>query len=177
VCRWWVARPPPTPADPQSRVAPGLSVQARALRYLAQRDHSRVELERKLARQVEDLPEDPAAVQIARVLDTLTARGLLSEQRAAEALVGAQARRFGGLKLRQNLRARGVAPDEAAAALATVADTELARAHALWQRRFGATATDAAGRAKQARFLAGRGFGGDVIRRVVQGLGEDIDND
>lgn len=158
-------------------MAPGLSVQARALRYLAQREHSRAELERKLARHVEDQPEDPASAQIARVLDHLVIRGLLCEQRAAEALVGAQARRFGGLKLRQNLRARGVAPEEAAAALAAVADTELARAHEVWRRRFGSPAADAAARAKQARFLAGRGFGGDVIRRVVQGLGEDIDND
>ena len=42
----------------------------------------------------------------------------------------------------------------------------------VWQRRFGQPATDAAGRAKQMRFLAGRGFAGDVIRRVVQGADE-----
>jgi regulatory protein len=153
-----------------------LSIQARALRYLALREHSRAELARKLARHVEDTPEDPAPARIARVLDDLAARGLLDEQRAADALVSAQARRFGGLKLRQSLRARGVGADEAAAALAgveRVAGTELERAHAVWQRRFGTPARDAAERARQARFLAGRGFAGDVIRRVVRGLGED----
>jgi regulatory protein len=34
-------------------------------------------------------------------------------------------------------------------------------------------AGDAAARAKQIRFLAGRGFDGDVIRRVVRAADED----
>ena len=34
-----------------------LSVKGRALRYLSQREHSRLELERKLARHVADLPD------------------------------------------------------------------------------------------------------------------------
>lgn len=125
---------------------------------------------------MEDQPDDPAAAQIGRALDELTLRGLIDERRAAEALVASQARRFGALKLRQSLRARGVAPDEAAAALAGVEDSELARAHVVWQRRFRQVATDPAERAKQARFLAGRGFGADIIRRVVQGLVDDTDD-
>ena len=59
------------------------SVKGRALRYLAQREHSRAELERKLARHVEDAPEASAAAQIAAALDELTAHGLLSEARVA----------------------------------------------------------------------------------------------
>lgn len=98
----------------------------------------------------------------------------MNEQRAAEALVTSQARRFGSLKLRQSLRARGVAPDEAAAALAGVEGTELQRAHEVWRRRFGTPAQDAAERARQARFLARRGFSSDVIRRVVRGLDDDL---
>jgi regulatory protein len=152
---------------------PGLSLKARALRCLAMREHSRAELERKLARHADDSPEDPAAPRIARVLDELVARGLLDEQRAAEALVSAQARRFGGLKLRQNLRARGVDAAAAEAALAGVSGGELARALAVWQRRFGQLATDPTERARQARFLAGRGFATDVIRRIVSGLDDD----
>ena len=69
------------------------------------------------------------------------------------------------------LAQHGLALDaEQAAQLRT---TELERARALWQRRFGSPATDPAGRAKQMRFLAGRGFSGETIRRVVQGLDED----
>ena len=106
----------------------GLSLKARALRYLAMREHSRAELERKLARYVADDDEDPAGVRIARVLDELAAHGLLDEQRAADALVASQAWRFGALKLRHSLRERGVAPDAAALALDAVADTEFERA-------------------------------------------------
>jgi regulatory protein len=152
---------------------PGLSLKARALRYLAMREHSRAELARKLARHADDSPEDPAAPRISRLLDELAALGLLDERRAAEALVSAQASRFGGLKLRQNLRARGVEPQVAEAALASLGDSECARARAVWRRRYGEPAADPAERARQARFLAGRGFSGDIIRRVVGGLDED----
>lgn len=152
---------------------PGLSLKARALRYLAMREHSRAELERKLARHVDDDPEDPAGPRIARVLDELASHGLIDERRAAEALVSAQSGRLGGLRLRQALRQRGVDAEAAEAALAGVADSELERAREVWRRRFGAPAADAAERARQARFLAGRGFGGDVIRRVVRGLPDD----
>lgn len=67
-----------------------------------------------------------------------------------------------------------MAPEEAAAALASVEGTELQRAHDIWRRRFGNPAQDPSERARQARFLAGRGFSSDVIRRVVRGLDDDF---
>jgi len=149
------------------------SVKGRALRYLAQREHSRAELERKLAHTVEDTPEAPAAVQIARALDELAARGLQSEARVAESVLTTQGRRLGVRRLKQTLQAKGLAPDLVAATLQQAAVTELQRAHEVWQRRFGAPAVDAAGRAKQARFLAARGFSGEVIARVVKGLDDE----
>ena len=97
-------------------ISRGLSLKARALRYLAMREHSRAELARKLARHVEDSAEDPSGPRIERLLDELAAHGLLDEQRAADALVSAQAARYGALQLRQRLRARGVAPEAAATA-------------------------------------------------------------
>lgn len=154
-------------------ISRGLSLKARALRYLAMREHSRAELARKLARHVEDSAEDPSGPRIERLLDELAAHGLLDEQRAADALVSAQAARYGALQLRQRLRARGVTPEAAATALASVAGSEFERAHAAWQRRFGEPSADPTERARQARFLAGRGFGADIIRRVVRGLGDD----
>ncbi|MGH8858455.1 MAG: recombination regulator RecX, partial [Polaromonas sp.] len=45
--------------------------------------------------------------------------------------------------------------------------SELERAREVWRKKFDGPAADAAGRARQMRFLAARGFGGDVIRRVV----------
>ncbi len=160
------------------------SIKARALRYLAAREHSRVELERKLARHVEDLPDLPAAAQIGRVLDELSERGLIDERRAAEAVVSARAARFGSARLKQDLRARGIGADDAAEALAGLSDSELTRARDIWRRRFGGrfsadenpnTSVSAQERARQARFLAGRGFSGDVIRRVIRGWDETDD--
>lgn len=145
-----------------------LSVKGRALRYLAQREHSRVELERKLARHVEDTPEASALAQIAAALDELAARDLLSDVRAAESVLSAQGRRYGARRLKQTLQSKGLAPELVASTLQQAKATELERARAVWQRRFGAPAEDAAARAKQMRFLAGRGFEGEVIRRVVQ---------
>lgn len=152
-----------------------LSVKGRALRWLAQREHSRGELERKLARHVEDTADATAAAQIAAALDELTARGLLSGARVAESVLNSQAQRYGARRLEQTLRAKGLEPELVAATLQRSRDTELERAREIWRRRFGAAPANAAERARQMRFLAGRGFEGDVIRRVVQAQDDDCD--
>jgi len=150
-----------------------LSVKGRALRYLAQREHSRVELERKLARYVEDCPEASAQAQIAAALDELAAKGLLSEARTAESVLRSQGQRYGSRRLKQTLQSKGLAPELVSATLHEARGTELERAREVWRRRFGEIAPDAAARSKQMRFLAGRGFDGDVIRKVVK----DVDPD
>ena len=150
-----------------------LSVKGRALRYLAQREHSRAELERKLARAVQDLPEVSAQAQISAALDELAAKGLLSEERTAQSVLLSQGRRFGTRRLRQTLQAKGLAHDLVADTLQQARGTELERAREVWQRRFGQPPADAAERARQMRFMAGRGFEADVIRRVVQGADDD----
>jgi regulatory protein len=149
------------------------SLKGRALRYLSQREHSRAELARKLARHVEDTPEAPAAAQIAQAIDELAAHGLQSEARVAESVLASQAPRFGARRLKQTLLAKGLAPELVSATLQQAEASELQRAQALWKRRFGEVAADAAGRARQARFLAARGFGADVICRVVKGLPDE----
>jgi regulatory protein len=146
-----------------------LSVKGRALRYLAQREHSRAELERKLARHVEDQPEASAQAQIAAALDDLSAKGLLSEARVAESVLLSQGRRYGVRRLKQTMQAKGLSPELVAHTLQQARASELERALDIWRRRFGSPPADAAERARQMRFLAGRGFEGDVIRRVVRG--------
>ena len=150
-----------------------LSVKGRALRYLAQREHSRAELERKLRRHVQDLPEASAPAQIAAALDDLASKGLLSEARAAASVLNGHATRYGVRRLKQTLQAKGLAPELVVSTLQQARGTELERAREIWRRRFGEPAADAAGRAKQMRFLAGRGFEGEVIRRVVQPRDDD----
>ncbi|MBA4175836.1 MAG: recombination regulator RecX [Leptothrix sp. (in: Bacteria)] len=150
-----------------------LSVKGRALRHLAQREHSRAELERKLARVVEDTADVPAQAQIAAALDDLSAQGLLSEARVAASVLLGQGRRYGVHRLKQTMQAKGLAPELVAQTLQQARATEYERAREVWRRRFGSPPADAAERARQIRFLAGRGFDGDVIHRVVRGGEED----
>lgn len=153
---------------------PALSIKGRALRYLAQREHSRAELERKLARRATTDPDfDPVvrATAVARALDELTAAGLLDDSRAAASVVRTQAPRYGDAHLRHSLRQRGVPDAQAQAALESLASDEYLRALAVWRRRFGdQPAADVRERARQARFLAGRGFPARLIHRIVRGL-------
>ena len=171
------------------------SLKARAIMWLAQREHSRSELRIKLLRRARadaaadaaaaagadaaGAPGSPAATLAAEdpapaveaLLDWLEAHDYLSQRRFADSRVHARAARHGTERIRQELSRHGVALEPEA--LQALRESELGRAQALWQRRFGSPAPDAAGRARQARFLAGRGFSGDVIRRVVKGAAED----
>lgn len=113
---------------------------------------------------------DPEAA-VDQLLDWLVAHQYLSETRFVESRVNARSRKQGALRIKLELSRHGLAlePDQAA----TLRATEFARAQALWQRKFGTVATEARERAKQARFLASRGFAADVVRRIVGGLDED----
>lgn len=144
-----------------------LSLKGRALRLLSQREHSRAELERKLAAH----EEEPGQLQ--RTLDELQAKDFISDARAADSVLHRRAPRLGAGRIRQELQAKGLDPELIAQALVTLKETELARAHAVWRRKFQSAPQDPAERAKQSRFLAARGFGGEVIRRVLAGAGDE----
>lgn len=139
------------------------SLKGRALKLLAQREHSRKELERKLAGH-EDEPG-----QLRRALDELQARGFIDEQRVVESVLNRRAPRLGAGRIRQELQAKGLDAERVAAAVAALRGTELERAREVWRKKFAAVPKDAAERARQARFLAARGFGGETIRRVLGG--------
>ena len=154
------------------RPAQTLSLKGRALRYLAAREHSRAELATKLSRHVGP-EDDPDAV--ARVLDELAAKGFIDEARVAESVLHRRAGRLGGARVLLELRAKGLPDDVVADAAAQLRSTELARAQAVWRRKFGQPPADAAERARQLRFLAARGFSGDVARRALGGAADDDD--
>lgn len=201
---------------------PALTLKAKALQLLATRDHSRAEMERKLAqwlqqqaRQAQEraaarghfqtdsrpaerdfddspLPQELPCVEsgdadakadshteIARVLDDMTARGYLSEERAAQSLVHRRAGRMGDARLAQELRQRGLDATVIDATLAGLraADDEPARAWAVWQRKFGSLPSSPQERARQTRFLASRGFRHDTIRQVLSGSLANPDGD
>lgn len=157
--------------EPLQRPTPQRSLKARALRYLAAREHSRAELATKLARQAG--PEaDPEA--IARVLDELAAKGFINEARVAESILHRRAGRLGAARVLQELRAKDLPEDVLRDAAEQLRETELARAHAVRERKFGAAPpTDLRERARQLRFLAARGFSGETARRAIAGVPDD----
>lgn len=143
------------------------SLKGRALRLLSQREHSRAELERKLARHEEE------AGSLARALDELAAKDFISEARVVQSVLHQRAPRLGAARVRQELQAKGIAADAVAEAVASLQATELERARALWQRRFDAPPSDAKERARQARFLLARGFAGATVAKVLRTGGDD----
>jgi regulatory protein len=143
---------------------PQLSLKGRALRLLSGREHSRSELERKLAAH----EEEPG--QLRRVLDELQARGFIDHARVAESLIHRRAGKLGAARIRQELQAKGLDAELVAETVAGLRDTEVQRARDVWRRKVAAPPADAAERGKQTRFLAARGFDGEVIRRVLSGV-------
>ena len=155
----------------------GPSLKARALQWLAQREQSRVELHRKLAPHAaaedaarreagEPEPALDAPARVEALLDWLEAHRYLSQERFVESRVHARSARFGNLRIRQELDQHQAAlSPEAALALR---DSELERARAVYQRKFPNPPASAGEHAKQSRFLAGRGFSPETIRRVLR---------
>jgi regulatory protein len=139
-----------------------LSLKARALRWLANREHSRLELRAKLQRAAGD---SHTLHEIDALLENLAALGHLSNERFVESRLHARSARFGNRRIEQELRQHGVAID--ADTQAQLRASELARARVVWRKKFGTLAQDPSGRARQARFLAARGFSAEVVHRIV----------
>ena len=143
------------------------SLKGRALRLLSGREHSRAELERKL----QSFEEEPGT--LAQALDELQAKGVISEQRVIESVLHRRAAKLGTARIKQELQGKGLDPLAVSEALAGLKGSERERAQEVWRKKFGSPPADAQAAAKQMRFLAARGFGGDIIRRVVAGGHDD----
>src|SRR5437879_12296998 len=139
----------------------------RALRLLARRAHSRAELAGKLRTHVhpgEDLEE---------LLEDLSRRKLLCDERYAESRAHALSRKYGAARIAHELRAKGLDKGLAEQASGAARATEVERAREVWRRKFRVAPRTREERAKQIRFLRSRGFSFDAIRAVLGGPGED----
>ncbi|WP_081627134.1 recombination regulator RecX [Bordetella sp. FB-8] len=158
-----LASPAQAPADQPTQAAPrrGLSLKARAVGYLSRREYARQELARKLR----PYAEDPAEIE--SVLDALQREGWQSNERFARSLVHRRAPLRGTARIVQELRQHGL--DDAVLAQASVQlkATEHERAQAVWAKRYTAKPIDRIDYARQARFLASRGFSQEAIHRVL----------
>jgi regulatory protein len=137
------------------------SLKGRALRLLSQREHSRTELERKLA-QHEEVPGE-----LAKALDELQARDFINDGRAVDSVVNRRSGKLGSARIKQELAAKGLSGEAVAEAMANLKDSELSRAQEVWRKKFGTSPQDPQEKAKQMRFLLSRGFPSEVVRRTV----------
>ena len=146
---------------------PDLTLRERALRLLARREHSRAELARKLRPNV--APED----DLEALLDDLSKRKQLSDERYADSRANTLSRKFGSARIVQELRAKGLDKGLAESAAAAARATEVERAKIVWTKKFRAAPGTREERAKQMRFLQSRGFSFDAIRAVIKDADED----
>jgi regulatory protein len=156
-----------TSQKPKSRDGlDGPSAKARqvALGLLARREHSVLELNHKLLRR------GFGSAEVEQVIEGLSAENLLSDVRFAEVYAHSRVDRgYGPLRIRRELRERGVSDDTVSGILTELDDDwskHLVRVH---HKRFGdRLPTNAAEKASQLRFLRHRGFTLEQIKRLFQ---------
>ena len=147
--------------------APQLSLKGRALRFLSMREHSRLELGRKLSKYAEEGDD------IEALLDLLEKNNWLSQERFSESLIHRRSARFGNSRIVAELQSHGVNGEALQELKAGLADSETARACEVWERKFGVVATDPKERNKQMRFLMLRGFSQRAVQAAMKGV--DLD--
>lgn len=146
-----------------------ISLKARALKYLSAREHSRLELARKLQRHAQESDD------VDTLLDTLEAAKLLSQSRFSESLVHRRAARFGNNRILSELQSHGIDGDALGDIKASLAQDEAARAREVWRKKFNQVPADASERAKQMRFLQQRGFSQHAIQSAMRAIDQADD--
>ncbi|MGI9275712.1 MAG: regulatory protein RecX [Endozoicomonas sp.] len=138
-------------------------VRRAAMDLLARREHSYVELERKLGSR---FPENLVSESLQRLVD----EGLQSDERFVESYVySRQQRGYGPVRIRSELHQKGVDSELVAGFLFEEDETWLEMASGLRVKKFGeAVPRDAKSRAKQFRYLAQRGFSPRQIQDCFQ---------
>lgn len=149
------------------------SLMARGIDALSRREYSRKELREKL---VQALEEGQSAAEVDAVLDELESKNYLSEERYARSRVRMRSARYGNRRLAYELSIQGIGAEEVQEALQEAGD-EFERAWGVWSRRYGNPPEDYKEKTRQARFLAARGFGFDMIGRVFDKAREEACKD
>ncbi|PPC94832.1 MAG: recombination regulator RecX [Methylotenera sp.] len=137
------------------------TLRQRALDYLTKREYSYQELGQKLKAYAEESDDIPA------LLTEFKDKGWLSDARFTEQIVHARKAKFGSARVAHELREKGIADDLIADAVAEVKIDELANAKDVWRKKYDALPKTQLEWAKQARFLQSRGFGFDIIKKVL----------
>ncbi|HKT97617.1 MAG TPA: recombination regulator RecX [Paraburkholderia sp.] len=158
-------------SETSGRQRPERSLKGRALGYLSRREYSRAELSRKL------MPYTENADELEALLGALEREGWLSDVRFAESVVYRRAARVGAGRIVSELKRHAVGDALIEEVNAQLRETELARARAVWQRKYGQLPETPAERARQARFLAARGFSMSIIGKILKGIEDSFEGE
>ena len=137
---------------------------------MGKREYSYTELGQKLKAYLE---EDEDFEQITAILEDFKTRGWLSDARFTEQIVHARSHKFGSAKIANELREKGVSSDLIESAIEQVKENELDNAKEIWRKKFRKSPASRDEWARQARFLQSRGFGFDIIKKVLNSKIED----
>ena len=146
-----------------------LSLKARALNFLSKREYSARELALKLQ------PYATENDDIEAIISWLQEKNFLSEERFVESYVRQRISRYGNQKILYDLQNYHIVSPIIEEITETLKETELARALALWKRRFGKPPQTIQEKAKQIRFLQYRGFPLNIIQKIIKGDFPDYD--
>ena len=147
-------------------------LEIRALRYLAQREHSRRELAQKLSAR-KDCGETAELTELTEVLDKLEQQGFLSEQRMVEQVARIRRSRFGSQRIIHELKAKGIDDHLIDGIRPALQENELEAAFNIWRKKFDHSPATREERAKQIRFMMNRGFSMETIQRVLSQANEE----
>jgi len=125
------------------------------------------------------------------LLDALEKSRFLSSERFSESLIRRRSESYGNSRILAELQTHGLDSELMAHSKAELAESEVARACAVWQKKFGRTKQSASEdsadcsapeldireqRARQVRYLAQRGFSGKAIKAAMSGH-DDVPDD
>lgn len=141
-----------------------LSLEHRALRYLAQREHSRLELTQKLSRYIADAQSN----QLTALLDKLEQKGFISHERVTDQVIRSRRTRYGSKRIIFELKAKGIDGDLIRQAVTALDNTELDAAIKVWKKKFDCPPVTPEERNRQVRFLLNRGFSSETAQQVLK---------
>lgn len=141
---------------------PQISLKARALKYLSSREHSRLELARKLTPYAQDDDD------IEALLNWLQESKFLSQERFSESLVHRRAGRYGNNRILSELKSHGINGEMLSDAKLELTQGETERAREVLRRKYAEAPIDGMARAKCMRFLQQRGFSHRAIQESVK---------
>lgn len=134
------------------------------MEILARREHSRLELLRKLQLRY---PDSQALID--QVIGDLQLERLQSEERYTESYTAMRKRKgYGPQRLQQELREKGIEQSLAQEELSKPEHDWFAQAETVLRKKFSEPATELKERSRQLRFLQYRGFSFDQIQAAMK---------